>query len=173
MLCLSSESRWQWVRHMNFISSEFSGGMFSGNISLLWKFPLQELIKTSAFFHISLGSESKKSRWTGMNSRFPTKCIVILYQFFNTFRGILLQYMQSGQNYPCIKITTITMTFISSSDFICHGKKSIWCWNTKEKGVSWKNHLACTSSIYFTLFEALVEVLHRTTWTRVHTDSSC
>lgn len=39
---------------MNFISPEFSGGMFSGNISLLGKFPLQELIKTSAFFpHLS------------------------------------------------------------------------------------------------------------------------
>lgn len=155
----------------------YKSRVFRGHV--FWKYfsvgkiPTSGAHKNFCFLPTSLwGVKVKKSRWTGINSCFFTKCIVILYQFLNTFRGIVLQYMQRVQNYPCIKIITITMTFFSSSDFICHGKKSIWCWNTKEKGVSWKKDLACTSSICLTLFEAEVEILHRSMWTWVHTDSS-
>lgn len=58
------------------------------------------------------------------------------------------------------------MTLLSASDFICRGHKSFWCGNTKEKEVSWRKDLACTSSSCPMVFEVELESLRRNMWAR-------
>lgn len=157
--------------------------VFRWHVLCVVKIPISGTQQNFSFFpHISLGSESKNSRWACMNFCFLSvpNTSLSYTNFFNTSRGIKqyfgigLQSKQRGQNYPYIKIITITMTFLSASHFICHGHKSIWCGNAKEKGVSWKKDLACTSSSCLTLFEAELQILNRSMWIwGVHNGSSC